>query len=72
MANLKDMNKELRQKTLAELEVELVNLKKELFTLRFQHSIKQLDNPMKIVEAKKNIARVLTALRQREIQENAR
>ncbi|MDD2269827.1 MAG: 50S ribosomal protein L29 [Eubacteriales bacterium] len=72
MANLKDMNKELRQKTLGELEAELGSLKKELFTLRFQHSIKQLDNPMKIVETKKNIARVLTALRQREIQENAR
>ena len=72
MANFREMNKELRQKTLSELENELVGLKKELFNLRFQHSIKQLDNPMKIVETKKNIARVLTALRQREMQESAR
>ena len=72
MANFKEINKEFRQKTLSELENELVGLKKELFNLRFQHSIKQLDNPMKIVETKKNIARVLTALRQREMQESAR
>lgn len=72
MANFREMNKELKQKTLSELETEIVGLKKELFNLRFQHSIKQLDNPMKIVETKKNIARVLTALRQREMQESAR
>lgn len=72
MANLKEFNTELRQKTPTELTTELDSLKKELFRLRFQHSIRQLDNPMKIVETKKNIARVLTALRQREMQDSVR
>ncbi|HBL84939.1 MAG TPA: 50S ribosomal protein L29 [Clostridiales bacterium] len=71
MANLKEKNKELRQKTPAELTNDLESLKKELFRLRFQHSIKQLDNPITIVETKKNIARVLTVLREKEIQNKA-
>ena len=53
---------ELRTKTCEELEAMLKDLKSELFTLRFQHAINQLDNPQKIVEVKKNIARVMTVL----------
>ena len=72
MANFKEKNNELRKKTPAELSNELESLKKSLFNLRFQHSIKQLDNPMTIVETKKNIARVLTVLREKEIQNKAK
>ena len=39
-----------------------VDLKKELFNLRFQHAINQLDNPHKIADVKKDIARVMTVL----------
>ena len=44
------------------VDAKLKELKEELFTLRFQHAINQLDNPQKIVEVKKNIARVMTVL----------
>ena len=54
--------KELRELTEEELQLKLKDLKEELFTLRFQHAINQLDNPQKIVEVKKNIARVMTIL----------
>lgn len=50
-----------------ELEKELSELKTELFKLRFSHATKGLENPMKINEVKKDIARVKTILRQREI-----
>ena len=45
-----------------ELNAKLKELKEELFTLRFQHAINQLENPQKMVEVKKNIARVMTIL----------
>ena len=54
--------KELRDLTVAELEAKFKELKSELFHLRFQHAINQLDNPQRIVEVKKNIARVMTIL----------
>ena len=54
--------KELREMSADELNAKLKELKEELFTLRFQHAINQLDNPQKIVEVKKNIARVMTIL----------
>ena len=54
--------KEIRDMTSEELNAKLKELKEELFTLRFQHAINQLDNPQKIVEVKKNIARVMTVL----------
>ena len=63
--------KELREKTPAQLNVELKELKDSLFKLRFQHSINQLENPHKIVETKKDIARVLTILREKEMQSNS-
>ena len=54
--------KELREMSAEELNAKLKELKEELFTLRFQHAINQLDNPQKMVEVKKNIARVMTIL----------
>ena len=54
--------KELRALSADELNAKLKELKEELFRLRFQHAINQLDNPQKIVEVKKNIARVMTIL----------
>ena len=55
-------NEELREMSADALAAKLKELKEELFTLRFQHAINQLDNPQKIVEVKKNIARVMTIL----------
>ena len=52
--------------SVAELEAKFKELKSELFNLRFQHAINQLDNPHKIVDVKKDIARVMTVLRQKE------
>ncbi|MGM9635223.1 MAG: 50S ribosomal protein L29 [Candidatus Avispirillum sp.] len=53
---------ELRAMSEADLSAKLVDLKKELFNLRFQHAINQLDNPHKIADVKKDIARVMTVL----------
>lgn len=53
---------ELRNKSGEELEAMLKDLKTELFNLRFQHAINQLDNPHKITETKKDIARVMTVI----------
>ncbi len=55
-------NEELKKMNAEELNAKLKELKEELFRLRFQHAINQLDNPQKIVEVKKNIARVMTVL----------
>ena len=48
-----------------ELNAKLKELKGELFNLRFQHAINQLDNPHKLVEVKKDIARVMTVLNEK-------
>ena len=53
---------ELNKLSVEELNAKLKELKGELFNLRFQHAINQLDNPQKMVEVKKNIARVMTIL----------
>ena len=53
---------ELRTKTSEELEAMLKDLKSELFNLRFQHAINQLENPHKIADTKKDIARVITII----------
>ena len=53
---------ELKAMSVEELSAKLKELKEELFTLRFQHAINQLDNPQRIVEVKRNIARVMTIL----------
>ena len=56
---------ELKTMTSAELDAKLKELKAELFNLRFQHAINQLDNPNKITETKRDIARVMTVLREK-------
>ena len=58
---------EMREKTQAELQKELSELKSELFKLRFQLVTNQLENPMKLKDVKKSIARVTTIIREREI-----
>ena len=60
--NNKKFTEELRAMSAEQLNAKLKELKEELFTLRFQHAINQLDNPQKMVEIKKNIARVMTIL----------
>ncbi len=56
---------EIRAMTSEELEKKLKELKNELFNLRFQHAINQLDNPHRIGDVKKDIARVMTVLREK-------
>ena len=60
----------LRELTIEELKEKLKDLKAELFNLRFQHAINQLENPMRISAVKKDIARVLTILREMEKKES--
>ena len=55
-------NEELKKMSADELNAKLKELKEELFTLRFQHAINQLDNPQKMVDVKRDIARVMTIL----------
>ena len=54
--------KELRNKSVEELNQELVAAKKELFNLRFQNATNQLDNTSRIKEVRKNIARIQTMI----------
>ena len=54
--------KELRGKSVEELNQELVDAKKELFNLRFQNATNQLDNTSRIKEVRKNIARIQTMI----------
>ena len=55
---------ELRTMYVEALEAKLKELKSELFNLRFQHAINQLDNPHKMTEVKHDIARVMTVLQE--------
>ena len=50
----------------------LKDLKEDLFKLRFRHAINQLENPMRLSAVKKDIARVKTVLREREIKDSAK
>ena len=59
--------KEIRDLTTEELQVKVTDLKKELFTQRFALATNNLENPMKISAIKKDIAKVLTVIREREI-----
>ena len=61
----------LRDLSTAELEKKVVDLKEELFNLRFQMATGQLENPMKIKEIRKDSAKAKTILREREIKEQA-
>ena len=59
--------KDMRELSAAELDQKLADLKAELFNLRFQHAINQLENPMRLKDVKKDIARVKTLIRQGEL-----
>lgn len=60
--------KKMAEMTNEELQKKVRDYKDELFNLRFQLATGQLDNPMRLGEVRKNIARAKTVLRQREIQ----
>ncbi len=60
--------RELRQLSSEELESKYEELMEQLFKLRIQKSIGQLDNPAKIKQVRKDIARIITVLREREVQ----
>ncbi len=59
---------EIRDKSFDELNKELASLREELFKLRFAHATNQLENPLKLKSVKRDIARVMTILRERELQ----
>ena len=61
--------KELRTMSAEALEAKLKELKAELFNLRFQHAINQLENPGRIETVKKDIARVKTVMRSNELKD---
>ena len=58
--------KEIKDLSVEKLEEKLQDLKKDLFMLRMQHATNQLDNPLKIAETKRDIARVKTIIREKE------
>ena len=58
---------EIRELNKDELVTKIKELKEELFNLRFQHAINQLDNPMRLKYVKKDIARTMTILREMEL-----
>jgi large subunit ribosomal protein L29 len=60
---------EVRKLSASELEEKLSGLKKDLFFLRMQHATNQLDNPVKIAQVKKDIARVKTVIRQKQLEQ---
>ena len=55
---------EIRELTVDEMQRKLTDLKQELFNLRFQHEIGQLENPRKIKETKQDVARMQTVMRE--------
>ena len=60
---------ELRSMSVADLEKKLVELKKDLFMLRMQHATNHLDNPVKISAVRRDIARVKTVIREKELEQ---
>ena len=58
---------EIREFSMPELNQKLTDLKAELFNLRFQHAINQLDNPLRLQIVRKDIARVKTVIREKEL-----
>jgi large subunit ribosomal protein L29 len=61
--------KEIREMTDRELQKKLADYKQEKFKLRFQHATGQLENTQRVPEVKKNIARILTVLREKELEQ---
>ena len=60
---------EIRSLSVDELQSKLVDLKKDLFMLRMQHATNHLDNPIKISNVRRDIARVKTVLRQKQLEQ---
>ena len=60
---------EIRSMSAADLEKKLVELKKDLFMLRMQHATNHLDNPVKISAVRRDIARVKTVIREKELEQ---
>ncbi len=58
---------EVRKMSASELEAKLSELKKDLFNLRLQHATNQLENPVRIAQVKRDIARVKTVIRELEL-----
>ena len=58
---------EVRKMSAADLEAKLGELKKDLFNLRLQHATNQLENPVKIAQVKRDIARVKTIIREQQL-----
>ena len=56
----------IREMTVEEIQARVAELREELFNLRFRNSMKQLDNPLKIREGRREMARLLTVLREKE------
>lgn len=59
--------KELRELSIPELKEKLSTLRQELFNLRFQKALHKLENPMRIRQVKRDIARILTIIREKEL-----
>ena len=62
---------EIRELTTEELQLKVSELKKELFNLRFSLATNNLDNPMKIPAVKKDIAKIMTVMREKELKGEA-
>ena len=60
---------EIRSMSVADLDKKLVELKKDLFMLRMQHATNHLDNPVKISAVRRDIARVKTVIREKELEQ---
>jgi large subunit ribosomal protein L29 len=56
----------MRDMTVDEIQVRIAELREEMFNLRFRNTMKQLDNPLKIRESRREMARLLTVLREKE------
>jgi large subunit ribosomal protein L29 len=69
---LTEKRRQIKESNPREIEQMLTDERKSLFTLRQSMSSKQLDNPRRIREARKNIARILTIMREREIAEKGK
>lgn len=66
-----ELNK-IREMSEVELNAELLKMKKDLMNLRFQHVTGQLENPLKLKEAKRDIARVMTVIREKQLAQEDR
>lgn len=63
--------KEVRELSMNELNTKLADLKKDLFNLRLQHATNRLENPIRLADVKRDIARVKTIIREKQIAERS-